>query len=161
MTLLIQDLPERGEAVLERLRDALRSSSDERISGLLSRVPNMSGPFRLVATGEYNAGKSSLLKALTGAEIPIHSDVTTSAVHEYPWHHVLLVDTPGVKAGEALHDERAEEALRKADLVIFVITVDLFDDATAALLGGSDYHALKALRRLLPREARVLALVGR
>lgn len=37
----------------------------------------------------------------------------------------------------------------------------LLDDATAALLGGSDYHALKALRRLLPREARVLALVGR
>jgi hypothetical protein len=36
-----------------------------------------------------------------------------------------------VRAGEALHDLRAEEALRSADLVIFVITVDLFDDATA------------------------------
>jgi hypothetical protein len=134
MTLLIQALPELGESVLGRLRDALRSSSDERISGLLPRIPSLSGPVRLVATGEYNAGKSSLLKALTGAEIPIHSDVTTSEVHEYSWHHVLLVDTPGVKAGEALHDERADEALRNADLVIFVITVDLFDDATAAHL---------------------------
>ncbi len=134
MTLLIQALPELGESVLGRLRDAFRSSSDERISGLLPRIPSFSGPFRLVATGEYNAGKSSLLKALTGAEIPIHSDVTTSEVHEYSWHRVLLVDTPGVKAGEALHDERAEVALRVADLVIFVITVDLFDDATAAHL---------------------------
>ncbi len=134
MTLLIQALPELGESVLGRLRDAFRSSSDERISGLLPRIPSLSGPVRLVATGEYNAGKSSLLKALTGAEILIHSDVTTSEVHEYSWHHVLLVDTPGVKAGEALHDERAEEALRDADLVIFVITVDLFDDATAAHL---------------------------
>lgn len=76
-------------------------------------------------------GSRALLKALTGAEILIHSDVTTSEVHEYSWHRVLLVDTPGVRAGEALHDERAEVALRDADLVIFVITVDLFDDATA------------------------------
>lgn len=134
MTLLIQALPELGESVLGRLRDALHSSSDERISGLLSRIPSLAGPVRLVATGEYNAGKSSLLKALTGAQIPIHSDVTTTEVHEYCWHHVLLVDTPGVKAGEVVHDERAEEALRDADLVIFVITVDLFDDATAAHL---------------------------
>ena len=131
MTLLIQALPELGESALGRLRDAFRTSSDERISGLLARIPSLSGPFRLVATGEYNAGKSSLLKALTGAEIPIHSDVTTSEVHEYSWHRVLLVDTPGVRAGEALHDERAEVALRDADLVVFVITVDLFDDATA------------------------------
>lgn len=134
MTLLIQALPELGESVLGRLRDAFGSSSDERIAGLLPRIPSLSGPVRLVATGEYNAGKSSLLKALTGAEIRIHSDVTTSEVHEYFWHHVILVDTPGVKAGEALHDERAEAALRDADLVIFVITVDLFDDAAAAHL---------------------------
>lgn len=134
MTLLIQALPERGESVLERLRDAFSSSSDVRISGLLTHIPSPSGPFRLVATGEYNAGKSSLLKALTGAEIQVHSDVTTSEVHEYSWRRVLLVDTPGVKAGEVLHDQRAEEALRTADLVMFVITVDLFDDATAAHL---------------------------
>lgn len=131
MTLLVQELAERGDVVLGRLRDVLRSSNDERIVALLPRVPSLAGPYRLVVTGEYNAGKSSLLKALTGAEIRIHSDVTTSEVQEYPWDHVLLVDTPGVKAGEALHDERAEQALRDADLVIFVITVDLFDDATA------------------------------
>ena len=133
MTLLVHELPGAGQSVLERLRETLRTSSDERISGLLARVPSPAGqePFRLVATGEYNAGKSSLLKALTGAEIRIHSDVTTTEVHEYAWDRVLLIDTPGVGAGAALHDERAEEALRAADLVMFVITVDLFDDQTA------------------------------
>ena len=131
MTLLIQTLPEMGRTVLERLREILRTSDDERISALLTRVPSMSGPIRLVVTGEYNAGKSSLLKALTGEEIPIHSDVTTSEVHEYPWRNVVLLDTPGVKAGETSHDLRAEEALRDADLVVFVITVDLFDDTSA------------------------------
>ena len=102
MTLLIQALPERGGAVLDRLRDAFHSSSDERIAGLLPRVPPLSGPVRLVTTGEYDAGKSSLLKAFTGAEIRIHSDVTRSEVTKYPWHHVILVDTPGVKAEEEL-----------------------------------------------------------
>ncbi len=136
MTLLLHELSGRGQSVLEELRDALRRVSDERITGLLPRVPSPAGQesFRLVATGEYNAGKSSLLKALTGAEIAIHSDVTTTEVNEYAWDRVLLIDTPGVKAGEALHDERAEEALRAADLVMFVITVDLFDDQTAAHL---------------------------
>jgi len=136
VTLLIKDISARGQSTLEQLRDVLRSSGDERVAGLLSRVPSPAGqdPYRLVATGEYNAGKSSLLKALTGAEIPIHSDVTTTEVREYSWGRVLLVDTPGVKAGQSVHDERAEEALRGADLVIFVITVDLFDDETAAHL---------------------------
>lgn len=134
MTLLIRTVPELGKSVLERLRAAFESSSDERIHQLLNRVPPPPGPVRLVVTGEYNAGKSSLLKSLTGAEILIDSDVTTAEVQEYPWHHVVLVDTPGVRAGEAFHDERAETALRSADLVLFVITVDLFDDATAAHL---------------------------
>ena len=144
MTLLIQALPERGGAVLDRLRDAFHSSSDERIAGLLPRVPPLSGPVRLVTTGEYDAGKSSLLKAFTGAEIRIHSDVTRSEVTKYPWHHVILVDTPGVKAEEELHDEATEEALREADLVVFVITPDLFDDATAAHLR----HVAFDLRKL-------------
>lgn len=134
MTLLIQTVPELGKSVIERLRAAFESSPDERVRQLLSRVPMPPGPIRLVVTGEYNAGKSSLLKALTGAEILIDSDVTTAEVQEYPWHHVVLVDTPGVKAGDAVHDERAEAALRSADLVLFVITVDLFDHDTAAHL---------------------------
>lgn len=134
MTLLIRDVPKLGESVLGRLRDAIGSSHDERISGLLPRIPSQSEPFRLVATGEYDVGKSSLLKALTGVEILTHSDVTTSEVQDYAWHQVILVDTPGVESGELVHDELAEKALRDADLVIFVITVDLFDDATAAHL---------------------------
>lgn len=85
-------------------------------------------------TGEYNAGKSSILSALTGVEIFIDSDIATSDVRSYEWGDVLLVDTPGVKAGRAEHDEIAEIALSEADLVVFVLTVDLFDDVTATHL---------------------------
>lgn len=135
-TLLVQTLPDLGQSVLERVRNIIASSSDERIRRLLTRIPASPAgqPFRLVVTGEYNAGKSTILKALTGEDILIHSNVSTAEVSQYPWRHVLLFDTPGVGAGIEPHDELAEQALRDADLVLFVVTVDLFDDVTAAHL---------------------------
>ena len=134
--LIVKDLPPLARSVLDRLREGLGSSDDERIQALAQRVPSFAEEerFRLVATGEYNAGKSSILKALTGADIFIDSDVATTKAHPYEWGNVLLVDTPGVRAGVALQDESAERALRDADLVVFVLTVDLFDDVTAAYL---------------------------
>ena len=89
-----------------------------------------SGPTRLVFTGQYNAGKSTLIRALTGREdIIIDSNVATTKATEYEWDSVLLTDTPGVQSGHREHDEVAETALRQSDLVVFVVTVDLFDDA--------------------------------
>jgi hypothetical protein len=85
-----------------------------------------------VATGQYGAGKSTILGTLTGDEsIVTGADVTTTQVAEYRWGDVLLVDTPGVQAGRPEHDDRAEQALRSADLVLFVVTVDLFDELGA------------------------------
>lgn len=134
--LIIEDLPPLGRSVLARLRLALVSSDDRRLEALVQQVPTFPDDerFRLVATGEYNAGKSSILSALTGVDIFIDSDVATSEASSYEWGDVLLVDTPGVKAGRTEHDEVAERALRNADLVVFVLTVDLFDDVTAAHL---------------------------
>lgn len=134
--LIIQDLPRLGRSVLGCLRQALVSSEDKRLEALVQQVPTFPDDerSRLVATGEYNAGKSSILSALTGVDIFIDSDVATSEARSYEWGDVLLVDTPGVKAGRTEHDEVAERALRDADLVVFVLTVDLFDDVTAAHL---------------------------
>jgi GTP-binding protein EngB required for normal cell division len=131
--LLIHTLPNRGRAVLVRLRAAIEASHDDRLLALLPRLPRFAEgePFRLVVTGEYNAGKSTLLQALTGEPVPIDSNVTTAESREFSWREVLVVDTPGVNAGDRLHDERAERALREADLVVFVFTVDLFDPNAA------------------------------
>jgi len=105
--------------------------ADEPIRQLaVSLDENPEGPIRLVFTGQYNAGKSTLIRALTGrTDIVIDSDVATAEVTEYPWGDVLLVDTPGVQAGVQQHDVKAEEALRDSDLVVFVVSVDLLDDA--------------------------------
>lgn len=86
---------------------------------------------RLVLTGQYSSGKSTLVKALTdnAAQVLIDSAVATDSVEVFDWDGLVdLVDTPGVQAGLREHDMLAERALRSADLVLFAVTVDLFDD---------------------------------
>lgn len=86
---------------------------------------------RMVLTGQYSSGKSTLIKALTNeaAQVVIDSAVATDKVEVFDWDGLVdLVDTPGVQAGLQAHDQLAEEALRAADLVLFAVTVDLFDD---------------------------------
>ncbi len=130
--LLVEDLLSEGPALIQEAMSILAASEDDRVRMLTSYLPSIADdPWRMVATGEYNAGKSTLLKALTGdPRIKIDSDIATEEATEYTWNHILLVDTPGVAAGRDLHDERAEAALRDADLVLFVLTVALFDDVT-------------------------------
>nr|WP_304659999.1 GTPase [Arthrobacter sp. zg-Y1116] len=85
----------------------------------------------MVFTGQYSSGKSTLIKALTQGEagVVIGSGVTTDAVEEFDWDgDVRLVDTPGVHAGRPHHDDLAEKALQSADLVLFAVTVELFDN---------------------------------
>ena len=89
-------------------------------------------PF-LVFTGYYSSGKSTLIEALTNRafNVAIGSGVTTDEATEYDWDgDVRLVDTPGVHAGRPQHDERAEQALQSADLVLFAVPVELFDDTS-------------------------------
>lgn len=130
--LLVEALLAEGRAVVASARRVLEDSDDDRVRQLISRLPTVQDePWNLVATGEYNAGKSTLLKALTGdPTIEIDADVATDVATEYRWNNILLVDTPGVGVGRDLHDERAEIAVRGADLVLFVLTVSLFDEVT-------------------------------
>lgn len=84
---------------------------------------------KLALIGQYNAGKSSILKALTGDEsIKIDSNICTDEVTAYDWNHIKIIDTPGVHAGRLDHDQTTYTAIDDADLLIFVITNELFDD---------------------------------
>lgn len=91
----------------------------------------------LVFTGYHSSGKSTLIEALTDRafNIPIGSGVTTDQVTDYDWDgDVRLVDTPGVHADRPEHDERAKQALQAADLVLFAVPVELFDNTLVAHL---------------------------
>lgn len=91
-------------------------------------------PLNLVFAGQYSAGKSSLIKMLTGIEdIKIGAGVTTDVVTQYQHKSLNIWDTPGILAGECeQHDAKALEAIAKADLLVYVITNELFDDIVGA-----------------------------
>lgn len=81
--------------------------------------------------GKRNAGKSSLINAITSQELAIVSDVlgtTTDPVYKamelLPLGPVMLIDTPGLDDEGALGKQRMErtaKVLRQADIAIIVI----------------------------------------
>lgn len=80
--------------------------------------------------GRRNAGKSSIINAITGQNLAIVSEVkgtTTDPVYKamelLPLGPVMLVDTPGLDDSGLLGDERvkkAKEVLNKTDLALIV-----------------------------------------
>jgi hypothetical protein len=78
--------------------------------------------------GQYNAGKSTLIKALTGdARVQISAGICTDKVSQYNWQDVLLLDTPGVYAGREDHDEVTLKEIAQSDLLVFVVPNELFN----------------------------------
>ncbi|TAF07121.1 MAG: hypothetical protein EAZ77_10830 [Nostocales cyanobacterium] len=78
--------------------------------------------------GQYNAGKSTLIKSLTGNEtVKISAEICTDKVTEYAWQDVLLLDTPGIYAGNTEHDDITLERISKCDLLVFVVPNELFN----------------------------------
>lgn len=79
--------------------------------------------------GQYASGKSTIISALTGnKEIKIGQGITTDFAKPYPWNNIYLVDTPGIYTERKEHDEISIAYMNKADLLVYVITVDGFVD---------------------------------
>lgn len=137
-TNLFKDSSAAARELGEDLRDILGELDPVVAGPLLDRLDvEAHATPSLVFTGQYSSGKSTLIKALTNgaANVVIGSGVTTNDVEEFDWDgDVRLIDTPGVHAGRPHHDERAERALQEADLVLFAVTVELFDDLLTAHL---------------------------
>lgn len=85
---------------------------------------------KVAFVGQYSSGKSTIISALTGDKnIKIDANVATDVVSEYRWYNILLMDTPGILAGKIeSHDEATKSALKECDLIVYVITSQLFDD---------------------------------
>ncbi len=124
-------LKERVEGLYQRSSE-LWSASNFKASGAEFDIDLV--PLNLVFAGQYSAGKSSLIKMLTGIEhIKIGAGVTTDVVTQYQHKSLNIWDTPGILAGECeQHDAQALEAIAKADLLVYVITNELFDDVVGA-----------------------------
>lgn len=85
---------------------------------------------RVAFVGQYSSGKSTIISALTGnKDIVIDANIATDKTTEYRWNNIILMDTPGILAGKVeAHDERTKTALKECDLILYVLTSQLFDD---------------------------------
>lgn len=123
----IAELSRSKEAVKDK---ALRALSD---AGVSCPIENGSDKVKIVFAGQYSAGKSSIIKMLTGDEtIATGAKITTQETHTYEWNGLEIVDTPGVHTSlRPDHDEISYKAIAAADILVFVITNELFDSYMA------------------------------
>ena len=119
--------------ILGSAQRALLESRQEEVRDLANRLPDPAGererPITLAFAGQYSAGKSTLLRALTGLEdIATGAGITTEETRTLDWNGVQVVDTPGIHTSlRPDHDSISYEAISQADLLVFVITNELFD----------------------------------
>jgi tRNA modification GTPase len=119
------------------LHQQLASILDQARQGALLREG-----LRVVIAGQPNAGKSSLLNALAGAELAIVTPIagttrdrisSTLQIEGVPVH---VVDTAGLRAASEAHDDverigidRSWEAIAEADAVLFLHDLTRMNDA--------------------------------
>lgn len=91
------------------------------------------GAIKLVFVGQYSAGKSSIIKMISGIETEIGAGITTQESHVYKWNDLEIIDTPGIQTGlRADHDEITYDQISKAALLVFVVTNEGFDSHMGA-----------------------------
>ena len=115
-----------AEQIDADLKGTLRAAADGAFE-----VFETEAKYRVSLLGEFSAGKSSLIMALTGAEVDTSPGPTTKEAKEFKWKGVTLVDTPGIQAeadDNTDHDEIAHASTVNADLILFILTNELFND---------------------------------
>ena len=124
----IAELSRSKEALKEK---ALRALSDAGVA--VKDAEGKSDKVKIVFAGQYSAGKSSIIKMLTGDDtIATGAKITTQETHTYEWNGLEIVDTPGVHTSlRPDHDEISYKAIAAADILVFVITNELFDSYMA------------------------------
>lgn len=122
--LAFSEYAKRSERLLQQVQKAFSDVGKE-----FQINKNKSDIIRLVFAGQYSAGKSSILKMLTGREdIEIGEGITTQQANFYDWNGIEVIDTPGIHTElRPDHDVISYEAIASADMLVFVVTNELFD----------------------------------
>lgn len=130
------DFPEEHEDFFESGKTGLELDEIEKLANKTLKIANqgvkLNEGARIVLSGSPNAGKSSLLNALSGSEKAIVTnipgttrDVLTANI-EIEGVPVVITDTAGIRDTpsdeiEAIGIRKAIEELKKADLVLFML----------------------------------------
>ena len=126
---------EETERVLQEAREALLASRESEVQSIGRNLPDSDSKdaISLTFAGQYSAGKSTIISALTGRDdIAIGAGITTDQTSEFDWNGVTVIDTPGIHTSlRPDHDEITYRAISQSDLLVFVITNELFDNHIA------------------------------
>ena len=131
-TLLFVDVREKTKQVDASLYKALAPmAKDDAFGSLVQELRHVSADSPVLAVavaGEYSVGKSSLIEALTGETLETDGDVTTQNVDMIRYRDdLMLIDMPGMLSGQLAHDRKAYKAIMDSDLLLFVVTNELFN----------------------------------
>ena len=122
-----QDVVREERRILNDLRASLIrfGASDENLAPLERSIEALDELFLLVVVGEFNAGKSAFINALTG-EKRMEEGVTPTTAQVTPmrFDDINIVDTPGTNAVIREHEEITARYVPRADLVLFVTSAD-------------------------------------
>lgn len=144
---------ERCKKIIDNFHSTINLIEEQKVAHILNEakeeIADLESKMKLEIAfiGQYSAGKSTIISALTkNNDIKIGQDITTAHPQPYQWGNVLLVDTPGILAGNEEHDSLSLRYMDKADLLVYVITVNGFDDII-----GKNFRKLAFEQNRFPR----------
>jgi hypothetical protein len=95
---------------------------------------------RIGLVGDYNAGKSSLIKRIcftlgvpAPPDLEVGADPTTPESRAYPIGEMVFLDTPGLQSGCDAHDARALDALAGCSILVILFLPSLLAGTTTGL----------------------------
>lgn len=119
---------------VESFQNVLKSSNRSQIDEYLQKLDTEREAIRtnpvlkLAFIGQYSAGKSTIISALTGdRKIATGAGITTETTTTYTWNGIQIMDTPGIGTERQDHDEITYKAIEQADLLVFCTTYMLLD----------------------------------
>ena len=117
---------EKSEELIKKIESVFQSI-DYPKDELPLTVYDNEKPISIVFVGQFSAGKSTIIKALTGIQdIKIGSGIQTEETQTYDWNDI---ETPGIRTSlRPDHDDITYDAIAKADMLVYVVTQELFDD---------------------------------
>ena len=125
------------QATLEKFDNLLLGTEQSELAAIHKKMHEELNKYRqegfltTAFVGQYSAGKSTIISAMTGRrDIHIGADITTDKTTSYDWNGIKLIDTPGLFTERKDHDEITYNTIRQADLLIFCLTYMLFDAIT-------------------------------
>ena len=122
-----QDVLTEERRNLAELRTSLIrfGATDDNMAPLERSIEQLDELFLLVVVGEFNAGKSAFINALTGQKLMEEGVTpTTAQVTPVRFDDISIVDTPGTNAVVREHERLTADFVPRADIVLFVTSAD-------------------------------------